>query len=98
MKPFATTQLANPPNFEALCLPEVWAGYRRLRPAVQRLADEKYRLLKDDSRHPSLELKRIGRFWSCRVGLHHRTLGIDVEGGILWFWIGDHSEYDRIIG
>lgn len=47
---------------------------------------------------PSLQLKRVGRFWSCRVGLHHRTLGIDVEGGILWFWIGDHTEYDRLVG
>lgn len=46
----------------------------------------------------SLQLKRVGRFWSCRVGLHHRTLGIDVEGGILWFWIGDHTEYDRLVG
>ena len=65
---------------------------------MQRLADEKYRLLKDDPRHPSLQLKRVGRFWSCRVGLHHRTLGIDVENGILWFWIGDHTEYDRLVG
>ncbi|MGC1812370.1 MAG: hypothetical protein WA721_20625 [Candidatus Binataceae bacterium] len=62
------------------------------------MADQKYRLLKDDPRHPSLQLKRVGRFWSCRVGLHHRTLGIDVEGGILWFWIGDHAEYDRLVG
>ncbi len=78
--------------------PKFWASYRGLRPAVRRLADEKYRLLKDDSRHPSLQLKRVGRFWSCRVGLHHRTLGIDVEGGILWFWIGNHAEYDRLVG
>ena len=29
---------------------------------MQHLADEKYRLLKDDPRHPSLQLKRVGRF------------------------------------
>jgi hypothetical protein len=51
------------------------------------LADEKYQLLNTNPRHLSLHLKRVGRFWSCRVGLQHRTLGVDVEGGILWFWI-----------
>jgi hypothetical protein len=24
--------------------------------------------------------------------------GVDVEGGILWFWIGEHAEYDRLVG
>jgi hypothetical protein len=37
----------------------------------------------------------FGRAESAR---HHRTLGIDLENGILWFWIGDHTEYDRLIG
>ena len=32
-----------------------------------------------------------------RVGLTHRVLAVEVEGGLLWFWIGDHSEYDQII-
>jgi len=77
--------------------PKFWYHYRRLRPAVQRLADEKYSLLRADQKHPSLHLKRVGRFWSCRVGLHHRVLGVSVDDGILWFWIGDHADYERMI-
>ena len=75
----------NPPSFEALRLSEVLGLLPEPATGGPALADEKYRLLKDDPRHPSLQLKRVGRFWSCRVGLNHRALGIDVESGILWF-------------
>jgi len=63
------------------------------------LADEKYALLKSDPHHPSLHLKRVGRFWSCRVGLHYRVLGADgPHGDVVWFWIGTHADYDKLIG
>jgi hypothetical protein len=40
----------------------------------------------------------VGRFWSVRVGAHYRALGVDVEDGVLWFWIGTpHAEYDALI-
>ena len=75
-----------------------WRAYEALPATVQRLADRSYELLKADPNHPSLRLKRVGRFWSVRVGLHHRALGVDVEDGILWFWIGTHAEYDALVG
>ncbi|GAA6618411.1 hypothetical protein NUACC26_042220 [Scytonema sp. NUACC26] len=33
-----------------------------------------------------------------RVGLDYRALGVEVETGISWFWIGTHAEYDKLIG
>jgi hypothetical protein len=39
----------------------------------------------------------IGRYYSVRVGIAYRALGLAVEGGILWFWIGNHENYDRLI-
>ena len=75
-----------------------WRAYEALPPAVQRLADRSYALLKIEPNHPSLHLKRVGRFWSVRVGLHYRALGVDVEDGILWFWIGTHAEYEALVG
>ena len=75
-----------------------WRAYEALPETVQRLADRSYELLKADPNHPSLRLKRVGRFWSVRVGLHYRALGLDVEDGILWFWIGTHAEYDALVG
>jgi hypothetical protein len=62
------------------------------------IADRSFALLKNDQRHPSLCFKKIGRFWSVRVGRHHRTIGVEVQDGVLWVWIGNHSEYDDIVG
>lgn len=67
--------------------------------AIRDLADEKYELLKANSRHPSLHFKRIGRLWSVRVGEHYRAVGVDDDpDGIYWIWIGTHTDYDRLIG
>jgi hypothetical protein len=78
--------------------PRFWAAYEKLPLAVQKLADANFALLKQDVRHPSLQFKRVGRYWSARVGLHYRALAVEVEDGYLWFWIGSHADYDRLIG
>ena len=75
-----------------------WKLYGELPDDVRKLADAKYQLLKADPRHPSLHLKRIGPVWSVRAGEHYRALGHDVTGGIQWFWIGTHAEYDKLVG
>ena len=58
--------------------PRFWACYEALPLDVQLLADRAYEQLKADPRHPSLHLKRIGRFWSVRVGLRHRALALEM--------------------
>jgi hypothetical protein len=78
--------------------PAFWQAYRRLPESVRSLADKNFQLLKDNPQHPSLRLKRVGRFWSTRVGARYRALAVDVEGGLLWFWIGSHADYDAMIG
>ncbi len=75
-----------------------WALYDALPKTVRSVADKNFQLLKSDPKHPSLHFKRLGKVWSVRVGEHHRALGHDVPGGVLWFWIGSHAEYDRIAG
>lgn len=75
-----------------------WAAYDALPKEVRALARRSFALLKQQPVHPSLHFKRIGSVWSVRVGLHYRALGVDVEGGIQWFWIGTHAEYDRLVG
>jgi hypothetical protein len=47
--------------------------------------------------HPSLHFKKVNKYWSVRIGKAYRALGIEVKNGILWFWIGTHYEYDRLI-
>lgn len=74
-----------------------WRCYHALPAAVQELADRSFALLKADSGHSSLHFKKIGQLWSARVGLHYRALAIEVGDDLAWFWIGSHSEYDRLI-
>jgi hypothetical protein len=75
-----------------------WRGFESLPPEAQQLARDNYALLKSDPHHPSLHFKRVGRYWSARVGLEYRAVGMDADDGILWFWIGSHAEYDRLFG
>lgn len=76
----------------------VWDCYAALPEEIQRLADKNYELVKADRGHPSLHFKKLGRLWSARVGLHYCALATEVEKGMLWFWIGTHDEYDKLIG
>lgn len=72
--------------------------YLALPPGVRKLADKQSQLLKKDHRHPSLHFKRAGPYWTVRVGLHYRPVALEPEQGVLvWFWIGTHHEYDRLI-
>jgi hypothetical protein len=77
--------------------PRFWQHYQQLPPQVQQLADKNFALLKKNPQHPSLHFKRVGRFWSVRVGLVYRALAVDGPEGPIWFWIGDHVEYDRLL-
>ena len=74
-----------------------WEAYGKLPEQVRELADKNYVLLKDNPQHPSLQLKKVGRFWSVRVGLRYRALAVEADGDVVWFWIGTHSEYDALI-
>jgi len=41
--------------------------------------------------HPSQPI------YSARVGLGYRALGVRKGDLIVWFWIGSHSDYDRLV-
>jgi hypothetical protein len=75
--------------------PEFWESYRKLPSGVRDLADKKFALLKADPHHSSIRLKKVGQYWSARIGLHYRALAKERRQGLVWFWIGPHSDYDR---
>lgn len=77
--------------------PAFWQAYAKLPNAVRTLADKNYALLKESPQHPSLRLKKVGRYWSVRVGLHYRALAAERDADLVWFWIGSHSDYDALI-
>ena len=77
--------------------PAFWALYERLPQHIRELADKNFKLLKENPRHPSLHLKKVGRYRSVRVGLRYRALAVEVDERLLWFWIGSHREYDELV-
>jgi hypothetical protein len=76
---------------------EFWDCYRKLPAEVRDLADKKFALLKADPHHSSIRLKKVGQFWSARIGLHYRALAKQRAEGLVWFWIGPHRDYDRTV-
>jgi len=77
--------------------PRFWKQYEELPSEIRRLADKNFDLLKRNPRHPSLHFKRIRHFWSVRVGIEYRALAVDGPKGPVWFWIGPHAEYDKLL-
>jgi len=81
-------------------LPRFWKLYRQLPKETQGLADKNFDLLKSDPYHPSLHFKKVDvvrKLWSVRVGSQYRALGVEKPDGIVWFWIGTHAEYDKLV-
>ncbi len=74
-----------------------WRLYEKFPHHIQRLADKSFDLLKENPRHPSLRFKKIGKLWSARVGAHYRALATEEDDDFVWFWIGNHDEYNRLI-
>jgi len=76
--------------------------FSKLPNRVQETAKKNYQLWRENPSHPSLEFKKVNNklnIWSVRVGIGWRALGVvkTQENKIVWFWIGSHAEYDRIL-
>jgi len=78
--------------------PQFWDRFDNLPESVQSLARKNFALLKQNPTHPSLHFKKVGGYWSARVGLNHRVLAVEDGTDFIWVWIGNHDEYDRMIG
>lgn len=80
--------------------PQFRAAFANLPEAVQQRARETYRLFRENPYHPSLQFKQVHPtkpLYSVRIGLHYRALGVRRDDAIIWFWIGTHADYDRLI-
>jgi hypothetical protein len=74
--------------------------YAALPPDVRLRANRAYHLFQHNPAHPGLNFKKVDdhdNVYSARVGLGYRALAkIDGED-VVWFWIGPHSEYDKLL-
>jgi len=62
------------------------------------MAVAKFRLWRNEPFHPFLRFKEIADgLWSARITRDYRTLARRKGDLVVWFWIGNHEDYDRLI-
>ena len=75
--------------------------FDNLPPEAVTQAQVAYRFWRANPRHPSLDFKAIAGkrgIYSVRIGLHWRAVArVGDDGGFVWFWIGSHAEYDKLL-
>lgn len=79
--------------------PSFWQCFHALPEDVRRRAKRAYVLWSNDPAHPGIEFKRVSRnrpVYSARVD-GHRVVGLLEDDTVIWFWIGKHDEYERLL-
>ena len=69
--------------------------------AIQEAAREAYKLFAENPAHPSLRFKQVfpkPPTYSARVGIGYRAVGVLDGDTVVWFWIGSHADYDKLLG
>ena len=57
-------------------------------------------MFQENPGHPGLQFKKLegeGDIYSARIGLGYRALAVIDEDRVVWYWIGSHADYDRVI-
>lgn len=72
----------------------------RLPDHARRQARKTYEFFSRDPGHPGLRFKRVHAaqpIYSVRISISCRAVGVLAGEEIIWFWIGSHSEYDKLL-
>lgn len=74
--------------------------YEKLPRDVKLRAQRAYKLFRLNPAHPGLNFKKVDdqdNVYSARVGLGYRALAQMDGEDVVWFWIGPHAEYDKLL-
>lgn len=67
---------------------------------IRQHAQEVYKWFSQNPYHPSLHLKKVHPnrpIYSVRISIGYRAVG-ELDGNdIIWFWIGPHTEYEKLL-
>ncbi len=76
------------------------ACFKKLPIHVQQLSRKAYKLWKDNPQHPGIQFKLVvpkEAIYSVRVSIAYRALGVKEDETIIWFWIGSHTDYEKML-
>ena len=77
--------------------PYFWFLFRQLPPDIQAVAEANFKLLAENPRHPSLHFKKVGKYWSVRIGCRIAPSQRRSKAGSYGVRIGTHADYDAKI-
>jgi hypothetical protein len=75
-------------------------AFARLPRRIQTEARDAFKVFLEDPQHPSLRFKRVHStrpIFSVRITIDYRALGVRDEDTMVWFWIGGHEDYDKLL-
>jgi hypothetical protein len=67
---------------------------------VRAQARDAYELFRQNPSHPGLHFKKVypdPPTYSARVGLAYRAVCAMDGDAAIWFWIGSHADYDKLL-
>jgi hypothetical protein len=79
---------------------QFWRLFSALPLDVQLDAKHADRMFHSNPAHPGLQFKKLegeDDLYSVRIGLGYRALAIMKKDRVIWYWIGSHSGYDRLV-
>lgn len=68
--------------------------------SVQDKARGAYELWAANPAHPSLRFKKVHPtlpIYSVRIDIDWRAVGVVNGDHMVWFWIGSHADYERLL-
>lgn len=68
--------------------------------AIQKRSRAAYRRFLSNPQHPGLQFKKVHSIkpvYSARISDDYRALGVLDNDTIIWFWIGNHKDYERLL-
>jgi mRNA-degrading endonuclease RelE of RelBE toxin-antitoxin system len=74
--------------------------FAQLPKQIRKQAKESYSQFNKDPFHPGLRFKKVHStrpIYAVRIAKNYRALGIQTDNKIIWFWIGSHSDYDKLL-
>lgn len=75
-------------------------AFAKLPNQAQERARKAYRQFQQDPGHPSLRFKQVHAkmpIYSARISKNYRVVGRQDGDTMIWFWIGSHAEYDKLL-
>ena len=75
-------------------------AFAELPEQIQVQTRQAYRQFKQDPNHPSLRFKKIHSelpIYSARISKSYRAVGQLDEDTVIWFWVGSHADYDKLL-